>query len=162
MMHGNDWQGQDVSGWWCSEKFNGWRAYWTGERLVSRTGRDYDAPVWFTSGLPSYPLDGELWLGRGCNHNDVNRAIAAEEWHRLKLVAFDIPGMIAESAIRALQGLNLGSYAIPASFNTVQNATVARAAALAVIHDGGEGVMLRKPGSQYRNTRCDDLLKLKG
>jgi len=51
LMHGNDWNGQDVAGWWASEKYNGWRAYWDGERLLSRNGNDYCAPAWFLAGL---------------------------------------------------------------------------------------------------------------
>jgi hypothetical protein len=35
-MSGNDWQkGQDVSGWFASEKLDGWRAVWTGTELLT-------------------------------------------------------------------------------------------------------------------------------
>ena len=56
----------DVSGWWVSEKYDGVRAIWNGERLLSRNGKDLGAPEWFTAGLPkNIRLDGELWMGRG-------------------------------------------------------------------------------------------------
>ena len=35
-----------------------------GRRFLSRQGNVYHAPAWFTAGLPSVPLDGELWLDR--------------------------------------------------------------------------------------------------
>lgn len=34
----------DPRGWWMSEKLDGVRAYWTGERLISRSQRDWHAP----------------------------------------------------------------------------------------------------------------------
>ena len=47
-----------LAGWWMSEKLDGVRAYWDGQRFVSRLGNQYYAPPWFTAGLPKFPLDG--------------------------------------------------------------------------------------------------------
>ncbi|MEE9395821.1 MAG: hypothetical protein V3V31_02290, partial [Methylococcales bacterium] len=57
-------KGIDVGQYWISEKLDGVRAYWNGRQLLSRQGNPYIAPNWFTTGFPSYPLDGELWAGR--------------------------------------------------------------------------------------------------
>ena len=160
LMHGNNWTGQNVSDWWCSEKFHGWRAYWTGERLVSRLGMVYQAPVWFTMTLPFFPLDCELWLGRGFTADDVHKAIAAGEWSRLRLAVFDCPGMKIEEAIATIRATRFPSNAIAAEFWQVKSAEGARLAMLQVVANGGEGVMLRKPRSMYRNIRTSDLLKL--
>src|SRR3954466_8997733 len=54
----------DLSDWWMSEKLDGVRAYWDGKQFLSRQGNLYHAPAWFIEGLPSVPLDGELWIGR--------------------------------------------------------------------------------------------------
>jgi len=54
----------DLAGWWMSEKLDGVRAWWTGREFLSRQGNVYCAPDWFVAGLPSLPLDGELWLDR--------------------------------------------------------------------------------------------------
>src|SRR5437773_1131861 len=54
----------DPTGWLLSEKLDGVRAYWDGDRLWSRLGNPFHAPAWFLDGLPALPLDGELWLGR--------------------------------------------------------------------------------------------------
>src|SRR6516162_1055509 len=54
----------DPTGWLLSEKLDGVRAYWDGKQFLSRLGNLYHAPDWFLAGLPSEPLDGELWLGR--------------------------------------------------------------------------------------------------
>ena len=48
-----------------SEKYDGVRALWDGRVLRHRSGRAVAAPRSFLAALPSEPLDGELWLGRG-------------------------------------------------------------------------------------------------
>src|SRR5213078_1892631 len=53
----------DLTDWWMSEKLDGVRAYWDGKQFLSRQGNIYHAPDWFIEGLPTVPLDGELWLG---------------------------------------------------------------------------------------------------
>ena len=58
-------QGINVSQYWISEKLDGVRARWDGSQLVSRGGKVFAAPAWFTKGFPAVPLDGELWIGRG-------------------------------------------------------------------------------------------------
>ena len=59
------WDGIDPAGWIMSEKYDGCRAYWDGEKFWTREGNVIAAPDWFTAGLPKTPLDGEIWAGRG-------------------------------------------------------------------------------------------------
>src|SRR5688500_9462014 len=50
------WDGMlDPTGWWISEKLDGVRAYWDGQKILSRLGNVLHAPEWFISGLPSHP-----------------------------------------------------------------------------------------------------------
>lgn len=58
--------------WWASEKWDGIRALWDGEKIVSRGSglgnpKVYTyVPPWFISTLPpGIALDGEIWIGRG-------------------------------------------------------------------------------------------------
>src|ERR1700732_3156238 len=37
----------DPTGWWLSEKLDGVRAYWDGQRFRSRQGNRFHAPAWF-------------------------------------------------------------------------------------------------------------------
>ena len=57
-------EGVALDDYWVSEKLDGVRAYWDGERFWSRGGNEYRAPDWFTEGFPDVPMDGELWMGR--------------------------------------------------------------------------------------------------
>src|SRR5690242_11093748 len=70
---------------------DGMRAYWDGQRLLSRHGNEFNAPKEFTSNLPrGIILDGELWAGREkfqqlvalLNSND-------EDWSRVEYHVFD-------------------------------------------------------------------------
>jgi len=112
-------------------------------------------------GLPAFPVDGELWLGRGSTADEVHKAVAAGEWQRLKLVVFDIPGLRAELAIAKIRATTFTGNTIAAEFWKVKSNQDAFMARDTVVASGGEGVMLRRPGSLYRDTRTDDLLKLK-
>lgn len=58
--------------WWASEKWDGIRALWDGEKMISRGSgvgkpKVYTyIPEWFKQTLPpGIPLDGEIWIGRG-------------------------------------------------------------------------------------------------
>ena len=59
-------------GWWASEKWDGIRALWDGEKIISRGSglgkpKVYTyVPDWFKLTLPpGVALDGEIWIGRG-------------------------------------------------------------------------------------------------
>lgn len=58
--------------WWASEKWDGIRALWDGEKMISRGSgvgkpKVYTfIPEWFKMTLPpGIALDGEIWIGRG-------------------------------------------------------------------------------------------------
>ena len=84
----------ELLGWWMSEKLDGVRAYWDGQRFLSRLGNEYIAPDWFVAGLPNTPLDGELWVGRKQFQRCVSivrRQEAHDEWREVRYPIFDAP-----------------------------------------------------------------------
>ena len=164
LMHGSDWSGQDVSGWWISEKLDGWRCLWTGREFLTREGNPLDAPAWFLAGMPAQPLDGELWAGPGTTHNDVNRAVLSGDWLRLSFRPFDVPalGVKIEAAQATLASLALPAHVLPVTSWQVCSTEAVIEAMRRVVASGGEGVMARKPGSGYApNFRTEKLLKFK-
>lgn len=160
---------QDPTGWWLSEKLDGVRAYWDGKQFVSRLGNSYLAPEWFIEGLPEFPLDGELFAGRGRFQHTVSvarRMDKGEGWRSLAYVIFDAPGLEHgfEDRIRHLEEhfakrpwpqAQVLEHRVCKGVDDLQ-AELKRVEAL-----GGEGVMLRKPGSRYVAGRSDTLLKVK-
>lgn len=160
----------DPAGWLLSEKLDGVRAWWNGNgRFLSRNGNPYFAPAWFTAGLPAIPLDGELWIGRKQFQQTVGivrRQDAGDAWQHVRFVVFDAPqiGGAFEQRLGEAREL-LRPDRTP--YTQVLDHGVCRdrdhlAAELARIEAlGGEGVMLRQPGSRYVPSRSATLLKVK-
>ncbi len=106
-------EGQDVTSWWMSEKYDGVRAIWDGENFLSRTGKPLHAPDWFKKGLPKdIMLDGELFCGRGKFQETVGIVrshLGNSDWSSVTYKIFDIVvAMIKfEKRLEILEGLEL-------------------------------------------------------
>lgn len=153
-----------------SEKLDGARGYWDGEKLLTRGGERIEAPGWFTAGWPDFPLDGELWVGRGKFASAVSivRQKTPDDaaWRTLRFMVFDLPahpGTFAErnEALKPLlAGLGLPWVRQVEQFKAANRAEL-RVAFDRVVKNGGEGLMLHRVASHYQAGRSDDLLKLK-
>ena len=159
----------DPTGWWLSEKLDGVRAYWDGKQFVSRLGNAYLAPDWFVEGLPDFPLDGELFAGRGRFQHTVSvarRMDRGDGWKTLSFVIFDAPALSHgfEDRIRHLEdhfGANPWDRAKVLEHRVCEGHDDLQAELRRVEGLGGEGVMLRRPGSRYVAGRSETLLKVK-
>ena len=159
----------DPTGWWMSEKLDGVRAYWNGERFISRLGNEFLAPQWFTEGLPRFPLDGELFGGRGQFQQTVSvarRMDAGEAWRSLAFVIFDAPALDTgfEDRLAHLDdhfGTNPWDHARVLDHRACAGVDDLQAELARIEGLGGEGVMLRQPGSRYVAGRSTTLLKVK-
>lgn len=159
---------QDLAGWWMSEKLDGVRAYWDGTQFLSRQGNLYHAPDWFVAGLPAVPLDGELWIGRKQFQRTVSivrRQDKTELWKEVRFVVFDAPGRAEPFEARltflkqSLPGKNTFTEALAHDF--CKGIDHLRDELKRVEGLGGEGLMLRQPGSGYVAGRSSTLLKVK-
>lgn len=163
-------------GWWVSEKLDGVRAYWNGEDFFSRTGNIYAVPDFFKEGLPkNHHLDGELWLGReqfeacvGIVRTTKQSAHNSEDWRRIKYVVFDAP-VIQGRVDVPYEERHAACERIAASAPFASAVKIRKCTGKAhmqelldeVVGLGGEGLMLREPGSLYERTRSHSLLKVK-
>ena len=83
-----------VNGWLMSEKLDGVRAYWDGKKLLSRGGKEFAAPMWFTKDFPPFAIDGELWSKRGdFEHisSTTSQKTPHEGWRELTYNIFEVP-----------------------------------------------------------------------
>ena len=160
----------DLDRYWVSEKLDGVRAYWDGERFVSRSGNRFDAPPWFVEHFPRVPLDGELWMGRG-TFERLSGAVRRQtpdggQWRGIRFMVFDLPSSPA-TFDRRLQRLREMFETIESPYVAlVEQFRVADRGELMdvlnrVVEGGGEGLMLHKDSSLYAAGRTGDLLKLK-
>jgi DNA ligase len=159
----------DLSGWWMSEKLDGVRAYWDGKQFISRLGNLYHAPDWFVEGLPDVPLDGELWIARKAFQRTVGivrRQDKTDLWKEVKFLVFDAPG-IKDPFEQRLEFLadtfqrKKTPYADAHTHDRCRDIDHLRTELARVEAIGGEGLMLRQPGSLYEVGRSATLLKVK-
>ena len=159
----------DLSGWWMSEKLDGVRAYWDGKQLLSRQGNLLHAPDWFLENLPDVPLDGELWLARKSFQKTVSivrRQDKSDHWKQISFLVFDAPAM-AEPFERRVEFLtdSFGKQAHPQArlhpHELCRDLAHLKQELARVESLGGEGLMLRQPGSKYETGRSFTLLKIK-
>jgi len=162
--------GVDVTRYWVSEKFDGVRAQWDGHTLRFRGGGIVPAPAWFSANFPAVPLDGELWIGRGqfdALSGTVRKLEPVDaEWHQVRYLIFELPGAAGEFSARIHQMSALVAEAGVPWLQVVEQMRVADHATLmrqldAVVHAGGEGLMLHRADAPYITGRNDVLLKLK-
>lgn len=160
----------DPTGWWMSEKLDGVRAIWTGEKFVSRTGKPFFAPAWFYRDFPKVSLDGEFFIGRGRFQDTVSvvrkKIPVKKEWIDVWYWVFDAPDRIGPFEERMMWVKGLLCCGCNVRIRIVQQIPCAHMQHLLDYHEsiksgGGEGVMLREPGSFYVPKRSGTLLKVK-
>lgn len=152
-----------------SEKLDGVRGYWDGERLVTRQGNPILAPGWFTVDFPTTPIDGELWLGRGRFEAIswlIRQASANEsEWQNVCFMVFDLPKAQGsfEARYQQMQTLIAGKSVY---LQVIEQVSVESIEALyqkldTLVAQGGEGLILHRRTALYTPGRNPNVMKLK-
>ena len=159
----------DPAAYWVSEKLDGVRALWDGQRLRFRSGREIVAPAWFIAALPATAVDGELWLGRR-RFDELSGLIRREDpqdpaWRDVRYLLFDQPGGGGDFTAR-LQALHelVAAAAVPWLQLVPQQRVPDRATLQRLLDDtvrnGGEGLMLHRADAHWQPGRSAALLKL--
>ncbi|MEX1223775.1 MAG: DNA ligase [Pirellulales bacterium] len=170
LLLAHSWENEaELNGWWMSEKLDGVRAYWDGQQFLSRLGNKLHAPDWFVAGLPSDPLDGELWLDRKAFQRTVSivrRQDQSDHWKEITFVTFDAPAVTGgfEARLEFLQATfadRQPEYARVLQQDRCRGLEHLQEELTRIESLGGEGLMLREPGSAYEAGRSTTLLKVK-
>eukprot|EP01124_Arcella_intermedia_P022214 TRINITY_DN3269_c0_g1_i11.p1 TRINITY_DN3269_c0_g1~~TRINITY_DN3269_c0_g1_i11.p1 ORF type:complete len:578 (-),score=118.40 TRINITY_DN3269_c0_g1_i11:57-1790(-) len=177
MMHGQVWDGeQDPTGWYMSEKLDGFRAFWDGSQLYSKNGKVIPIPSDFASLLPRHIcLDGELWTGYD-KFNDLQAIFKKSQtlqsdsqqfyelWKDVKYCVFDAPmhpGNYQERHTFALNTISSGSNILILPMERCQGLQHLQNKLKEVTDKKGEGVMLYHPTATYTSGRTSHLQKVK-
>ena len=153
--------------------------------LWSRYAKIIHAPDWFLDDLPDRMLDGELYLGVGKFEETMSilrRKKPDDRWQSIHYSVFDLPWNVIFQTKRRESGIIVPEVR-PISFEKVReivepgqyhsaleqvqlpvNDTAVEVVLEKldeVVSQGGEGVMVRKPGSIWTPIRSRDLLKVK-
>ena len=157
------------TGWWMSEKYDGLRAFWDGQKLWSRKGNLIHAPDYFLAEFPRHiALDGELWIGHG-KFEETMSIVRSEtpdaRWERVRYMVFDAPQAKGtfEQRMQFLRAtVSKGNrFVRVVAQERCQGVTQLLVARDRVVRQGAEGLMLRQPESAYEAGRSPTLLKVK-
>ncbi|KAL4100191.1 hypothetical protein PRIC1_007985 [Phytophthora ramorum] len=162
----------DPTGWWVSEKLDGVRAFWDSSKKIflSRLGNEYPAPSWFTARFPGdVDLDGELFGGRGAFQFTVGiaKTQGSKEWEKLVYKVFDAPSLKTKTFEERME--HAEAVIEKASSKYIEWVEHTKCKSLEHLDEvfseieklGGEGLMIREPGSKYAQGRSSSLLKIK-
>ena len=159
-----------ISDYLVSEKYDGVRAIWTGEQLLTRQGNPIPAPNWFTAPLPAVWLDGELWTQRQDFEtlSSIVRTQTANDdrWRQVSYRVFDMPDAQLPFEQRYKNYTDLIEQINAAHIKAIKQLRFDSNQALsehlqALVESGAEGLMLHLASAHHRSGRSDALLKLK-
>ncbi|MEL7382943.1 MAG: DNA ligase [Pseudomonadota bacterium] len=160
----------DLTRYWVSEKLDGIRAIWDGHKLTTRGGKEIIAPDWFVAPLPDFPLEGELWAGRGeftlVQTTVLDQQPSDSAWRKIRLMVFDLPGgpgsyLERYAKIKAYVERTSHLHIDYLTQSAIESESDLLQQLAKVTEQGGEGLMLREIGREYYSGRSDSLLKLK-
>lgn len=153
-----DWAGQNTNGWLVSEKLDGWRLLWDGKQYLTRQGYVMDCPASWYVGMPSTPLDGELFAGRG-EFNSIQGRIR-DGFVGLSFHVFDAPSdkPFVDRAKDVL-ALDLPAHCHKVFQGVCDGTQGVFDAAAEIVANGGEGVVVRNPRAKYEAGRTWDVLR---
>ena len=153
----------NVTSWYMSEKLDGVRAYWNGDKLISRNGKVFSAPEFFTKDFPKTKLDGELWSKRSdFSHisSIVNTKLSNERWKDLTYNVFEVPNAAGSLTERLLK-VNESQYIRVVPQIKVKNKKHLDTFLKSIEIKGGEGVVVRNENLNYYTGRNNNALKVK-
>lgn len=167
LMHGQSYRGQNVAGWFWTEKVDGVRGIWDGSKFWTRSGREIEFPEEMKRELPrGVAIEGELWSRRGrahvaglCRKANSSR----EDWAGVKWFIFDAPGEkgnIVERISRALEKSKAMRFVEWMIVQELETTGQALEKARNMIALGAEGIMVKHPDHPYTAGRTNKLLKL--
>ena len=153
----------NVTSWYMSEKLDGVRAFWDGEKLISRSGKVFQTPRFFTKDFPKHELDGELWTLRGDFSNVVSIVNMKEEhdgWNQLSYNIFEMP-QAKGTLLQRLSQVKETKYIKIIKQIKVKDKQHLNDFLKSVEKKGGEGVVVRDGSLEYYTGRDNNALKVK-
>lgn len=159
----------DVNGWLMSEKLDGVRGFWDGKTLCSKNGTSLYPPAEFIAGLPPFPLEGELWGGRGSFEQTAGIVMRQQPhagWLQLQFAIFDVPqapGGFTERIAKAQDWFRRhpSVYAYVIDQVPVRGRAHLQQELRRIEQLGGEGLIVRRPEALYAAGRSAEVLKVK-
>ncbi|BBN80832.1 ATP-dependent DNA ligase [Pseudoalteromonas sp. A25] len=159
-----------ISDYLVSEKFDGVRAIWDGQQLLTKSGNNIAVPQWFVASFGRLPLEGELWSGYG-EFAFVSQVVRSSQsrdsdWRKIKYLVFDSPNKtqsffqryqsykrnVANMGVEHVKAITQWQFYNDQQLNDFYQHVLSRQ---------GEGVMLHQKEALHIAGRSDRVLKYK-
>ncbi len=160
---------ESLEGWIMSEKLDGIRAYWDGEKLQTRKGKKIYAPKWFLKNFPKFELDGELWNKRD-NFENIQSIVMDKtptaKWKNITYNIFEVPNQKGDFFIRLKKAKNWFEKFPNKNVQIIKQIKIKNKSHLntyleEIISKKGEGVIIKNPDKEYISGRNPYILKVK-
>jgi DNA ligase-1 len=151
----------DPRGMLASAKLDGIHGIFDGGKLRTRNGKILAAPEWFINGLPDCRIHGEIWLGNRTFPTLAGRVQRrGDDWRGIQFQIFDcaLEGGFADR-MATISRLSLPDHVCVIPQREIRHEHEVDEMEAAIVSNGGEGVMLRHPLSDYRP--CKHVHKVK-
>jgi DNA ligase 1 len=168
------------TGWLMSEKMDGIRAIWHQGKMITRGGNESVLPEDWRKRLPSdVGLDGELAVGSRQGSGLFRRKVPDDgEWRAVgaRYFVFDVydpeqmrgvfetrRDLYTSSILGLAQQVvqDVPKWVVPVNHIVCRNPLDEESFFQVILSQGGEGLVLRAPGSLYETGRTATLLKRK-
>lgn len=159
----------DINQYWISEKLDGVRGYWNGSKLLTKNGNQLYVPAWFTVNWPTYPIDGELWIGRHKFEQTVSCVKQQKSnacWKNIRFMIFDLPQSKTIFTQRideikaSVEKVNSPYFQAIPQFK-LSSTTQLNQKLEDIVKHKGEGLMLHYQNALYTIGRTSNIMKLK-
>ncbi len=161
---------QADSKWLVSEKLDGVRGLWNGQKMYFRSGKVMNLPSEFVKDFPPFALDGELYSPK-LHFSQIISILKnpqkQNEILELKFYVFDVPHSPKDSLTQRLDELRAYLKSKPNMYieiipqRLMQGQDSIDRELQAVVDNGGEGLVLRMPNIPYQKGRSKYDFKLK-
>jgi len=157
---------EKVSEWWVSEKLDGVRATWNGEKLHFRSWELIFVPDWFTENITEQLTNIELWMERGTFEklSGIVRNIQPnqKDWRQVRYMLLELIEHPRTYTLRIDKMGKLTETLKISWFQPILQIRLNSVDALLsmlneIITKGGGWVMLYNADSIFHNGRSDDL-----
>jgi len=160
---------QNISNWYMSEKLDGIRAFWDGEKLYTKNGNIINTPKTFTKNFPKFHLDGELWTKRDDFENIQNIVLdknPSSKWSEITYNIFEAPNLEGDFKNRLYKIKLWFSLNHNENINLIPQYICKNKKDLdkfleKIITKKGEGIIIKNPNLTYINKRNENILKVK-
>lgn len=158
----------DPTGWWMSEKLDGFKMRYINGHLFTRSGQELKAPKSFMDLLPKgFDIEGEAYFGKNTFSKTASLRSSSDNtqsWNRMSFHVFDHINYELcwlERQEKLKEVVETNEHLVLVEWTEIKSLHHLETAFARVTKDGGEGLVLADPWGVYEDGHVEQILKYK-